>query len=71
MVGSKPLWPVCVPRLNVALAFRAVLADQNSTITLYLVPAPAALNKCSHMNVRLGFDLPNGLSKESIKSEIF
>ena len=36
------------PRSSVALAFRAILAEQNSTSTINLVPALAALNESTY-----------------------
>ena len=48
MVGSKPLSHSCGQNSNVASAFRAVWAQPNSTSTLDLVPAMAALNESTH-----------------------
>ena len=39
---------MCGPGLNVALAFRAFMAEQNRTSTLDLVHALAALNKSTY-----------------------
>ena len=43
-------------RLNITLAFRAVLAEQNSTSTLNFVPALAALNEMT-IDMRKGLVL--------------
>ena len=45
IVGSKPLSHSCGQISNIASAFRAVWAQSNSTSTLDLVPALAALNE--------------------------
>ena len=48
IVGSKPLLQSCGRNSNVASAFRAVWAQPNSTSTLDLTPALAALNKSTY-----------------------
>ena len=41
IVGTKSLLPICAPRSNVTNALKAVLVEQNSTITNQMVLATA------------------------------
>ena len=72
IVVSKPLLHACRPWLNLASAFRTVWVQPNSNITLDLVPALAALNKCTHYECEirlqrdyqgLGYNLPQRISE--------
>ena len=45
IVGSKPFSPTCAAGSNIAVAFKAILVEKNSTSTVDLVPA---LSYCTH-----------------------
>ena len=61
-----------MPKLSIALAFRAVQAEQNSTNNLDLVPTRAALNKSTHYEYEIrspcGFSL-NFISQAELSGQ--